>query len=183
MDIDGITILQFNLIPILWFWPFSTCTRYPSILGFSPLCPCRQCQGQRKSKMPRPRRTQKWAVKLGLDSKPRTPDMFLLFTHKLGWSRNVLHSQACHRPSGYLCNGKFCFPELLLKSTLMFYLLIPYAVRIRFPVKKKHSQGIVLEPQGLCCGYVARPASSICSLVSIRRLMGSNQGGTGEASL
>ena len=162
MDIDGITILQFNLIPILWFWPFSTCTRYPSILGFSPLCPCRQCQGQRKSKMPRPRRTQKWAVKLGLDSKPRTPDMFLLFTHKLGWSRNVLHSQACHRPSGYLCNGKFCFPELLLKSTLMFYLLIPYAVRIRFPVKKKTFPGD--------CFGTSRVVLRLCCTTSFKHL-------------
>lgn len=109
VDIDGstwhyhITVqvnTQFMALTLLHLHPLS-----------KHLCSCRQCRGQSKWKMPRPRRAQKWAVKLGLDSKPRTTDMFLIPTHNLGWARKSCKHKSCHRPSGYFCHGMLCFPK------------------------------------------------------------------------
>ena len=109
VDIDGITWqyhitvqvnTQFMALTLLHLHPLS-----------KHLYSCRQCRGQSKWKMPRPRRAQKWAVKLGLDSKPRTTDMFSIPTHNLRWARKSCKHKSCHRPSGYFCHGMLCFPK------------------------------------------------------------------------
>ena len=176
--LHGNTTLQFKLIPSLWLWPFSTCTRYPSIFTHAGNAEARangRCLGHGEL------RSGLWSWAWIASPEPLTCFRFLLTIW--GGPERVANTSLAIALLVTSATECFAFQSFSWSLPWCFYLLIPYSIGIRFQVKQNISRRLFFCNLMDCVAAMLRDRlEAFAALWAHAASLGSNQGGRGETS-